>query len=72
LRGIGHPARNCPHKERAEGSPMAGMTVEACYASSDGRLHECHEVCIDNGSPVKIVKSKLLTNLHTSASHIEV
>jgi len=42
--GKGHPTRNCPHKEHAEGEPMAGMTLEACCASSDGRFHECHDV----------------------------
>jgi hypothetical protein len=66
--GKGHPARNCPHKEknRAESKPMAGMTLEMCCTSGDGRLHECHEVCIDNGSQVNIVNSKLLSNLRTS------
>jgi hypothetical protein len=46
---------------------MAGMTLEACCASSNGRLHECHEVCINNGSQVNIVNSKLLTNLRMSS-----
>ena len=64
--GKGHPARNCLHKEKhTKGTPMAGMTLEACCSSSDGKLHECHEVCIDNGSQVNIVNSKLLMNLRT-------
>jgi hypothetical protein len=67
--GKGHPARNCPHKEknRIEGEPMAGMTLGVCCASGSGRLHESHEVCIDNGSQVNIVNSRLLSNLRTSS-----
>jgi hypothetical protein len=42
---------------------MTGMMLDACCASGNGKLHECHEVCIDNGSQVNIVNSKLLTNL---------
>jgi len=64
--GKGHPARNCPHKEkRTKGTPMAGVTLDACCSSSDGKLHECHKVCIDNSSQVNLVNSKLLTNLCT-------
>jgi hypothetical protein len=59
-RGKGHPTRNCPHKEKAASESMAGLTLETCCASQDGKLHQCHEVCIDNGSPVNIVNSKLL------------
>jgi Na+-translocating ferredoxin:NAD+ oxidoreductase RNF subunit RnfB len=48
--GKGHPARNCPHKEKKEGEPLAGMMLDACCTSSNGKLHKCHEICIDNGS----------------------
>jgi hypothetical protein len=65
--GKGHPARNCPHKENSQGDAMAGMTLDACCASGSGRIHESHEVCIDNGSQVNIVKTKLLTNIRASS-----
>jgi hypothetical protein len=65
--GKGHPARNCPHKENGQGEAMAGMTLDTCCASRSGRIHESHEICIDNGSQVNIVNSRLLTNIRTSS-----
>jgi hypothetical protein len=36
-----------------------------CVTSNKKRLHEFYEICIDNGSQVNIVDSRLLTNLRT-------
>jgi len=67
----GHPAKSCPKKKEGvvndedEEPPMAGMTVACCATSKHKRLHQYFEVCLDNGSQVNIVDSRLLTNLRT-------
>jgi hypothetical protein len=64
----GHPAKACPKKvdkeDEEEEPPMAGMTM-ACCATTQQRLHEYFEICLDNGSQVNIVVSRLLSNLRT-------
>jgi hypothetical protein len=42
------------------------MTLDACYITMRNRLHEDYEVCLDSGSQVNIVNSKLLNILRTS------
>ena len=66
----GHPAKSCPKKKERvddedEEPPMAGMTVACCATSKHKRLQQYFEVCLDNGSQVNIVDSRLLTNLRT-------
>jgi len=65
---LGHPARICPKKvdkeDEDEDPPMAGMTM-ACCATTKKRLHEYFEICLDNGSQVNIIDSRLLSNLRT-------
>jgi len=68
----GHPAKACPEKaqdkddEEDEEPPMAGMTVACCATGNGKRLHQYYEICLDNGSQVNIVDSRLLTNLCTA------
>jgi hypothetical protein len=67
----GHPAKSCPKKlekddEEEEEPPMVGMTVACCATGSEKRLHQFYEVCLDNGSQVNIIDSRLLTNLRTA------
>jgi hypothetical protein len=64
----GHPAKSCPEKtqdDEEEEPPMAGLTMACCATTGKNRLHEFYEICIDNGSQVNIVDSRLLTNLRT-------
>jgi hypothetical protein len=68
----GHPAKSCPKKAKKENKeedddepPMAGMTAACCATSKRQRLHDYFEVCLDNGSQVSIVDSRLLNNLRT-------
>jgi hypothetical protein len=64
----GHPAKSCPEKSQEddeEEPPMAGLTMACCATTNKRRLHEFFEICIDNGSQVNIVDSRLLTNLRT-------
>jgi hypothetical protein len=68
---FGHPAKTCPKKalqvdEEEDEPPMAGMMIACCATSNAKRLHEYFEVCLDNGSQVNIVDSRLLTNLRTA------
>jgi hypothetical protein len=70
----GHPAKSCPKKDQPSGAdddeaepPMAGMTMACCaVAKKKQRLHDFYEVCLDNGSQVNIVDTRLLTNLRTA------
>jgi len=70
----GHISKGCPHKEKedkesADDPPMAGMTLAeggCCVARTGQRkLHQWYEICLDNGSQVNIVDSRLLSNLRT-------
>jgi len=68
---FGHPAKTYPKKQlqgdkEEDEPPMAGMTIACCATSNAKRLHEHYEVCLDNGSQVNIVDSRLLTNLRTA------
>jgi hypothetical protein len=68
---FGHPAKSCPKKvlqddKEEDEPPMAGMMIACCATSNAKRLHEYFEVCLDNGSQVNIVDSRLLTNLRTA------
>jgi len=69
----GHPAKSCPKKAKKEDEeeeddepPMAGMTVACCVTSRYKCLHDYFKVCLDNGSQVSIVDSRLLINLRTA------
>jgi len=68
----GHPAKSCPKKGQTDDDddedepPMAGMTMACCATAQRNRLHEYYEVCLDNGSQVNIVDSRLLTSLRTA------
>jgi len=64
LRGKGHPAKACPHKDKQNQGEMCSMTLETCCNTSCDRLHAEYKVCLDSGSQVNI--PKLLTNLRTS------
>ncbi len=68
---FGHPAKSSPKKvlqddKEEDEPPMAGMMIACCATSNAKRLHEYFEVCLDNGSQVNIVDSRLLTNLRTA------
>jgi hypothetical protein len=68
----GHPVESCPEKAQDKDDkeekepPMAGMTVACCVTGNGKWLHQYHEICLDNGSQVNIVDSRLLTNLRTA------
>jgi hypothetical protein len=68
----GRPAKSCPKKSKTSDDddedepPMAGMTMACCVTAQKNRLHEYYEVCLDNGSQVNIVDSRLLTSLRTA------
>jgi hypothetical protein len=63
-----HLSRNYLHKEKEgdDNSPMAVMPLDTCCTCTNGQLHEFYKVCIDNGSQVNIVNSRLLSCLRTS------
>jgi hypothetical protein len=71
---MGHISKGCPHEEQEEKEsetepPMAGMTLAegGCCATGVTRkqIHKWYEVCLDDGSQVNIIDSRLLSNLHT-------
>jgi hypothetical protein len=69
----GHPTKSCPKNAKKEDEeeeddepPMARMTVACSATSRNKRLHDYFEVCLDNGSQVSIVDSRLLNNLRTA------
>jgi len=43
------------------------MTMQLCCKTAETKLHKDYEVCLDSGSHVNIVNSRLLTNLRTSS-----
>lgn len=46
---------------------MVSKTLQGCYSMTEPCCpHEYYEVCMDNGSQVNIVDSRLLTGLHSS------
>jgi hypothetical protein len=64
----GHPAKECPDKEK-EDEPLSGLTLDAVCSTSDERncrINQFYEVSLDNGSQVNIVDPRLLTNLRSS------
>jgi hypothetical protein len=63
----GHPAKACPHKEKQAQGEMCGMMLQLCCKMAENKLHKDYEVCLDSGSQVNIVHSRLLTNLRTSS-----
>lgn len=70
----GHIAKACPEladqEEESSGDDsepqLAGMTLESCYAATDGRLYQYYEVCLDSRSQVNIMDPRLLTNIRDS------
>jgi hypothetical protein len=66
----GHLAKACTHKlkDDVSKSPMAGMTLDTCCTTcNESRLHKYYEVCIDNGSQVNIMDSRLLSQICISS-----
>jgi hypothetical protein len=69
--GKGHPTKACPHKEKQVQGEMCGMTLQLCCKTAEAKLHKDYEVCLDSGSQVNIVNSRLLTNLRTSSKRFQ-